>query len=211
MLKRILLIIFLFIGLAAFAGENYLNSVVIENNDNGTFIILRTDSVAKLKKKIETKDKIVLTVKGVTQSPDINTLYKNTADIDGVTIQNDGNNELKLYIQAPDISSANIVFDTPNASPVLLTQGVKTKKVAWSVISFILLLFAMNSAKYTSQKSKMKDINIINKEREKALYKSFQKEVASMPDINYKLKSYKKHVLKGETLRNYERKSMLLK
>ena len=50
-----------------------------------------------------------------------------------------------------------------------------------------------------------KDINAIIKEREKELYRNFQKEVASMPSLGYKLKSYNKHVLKSETLRNYSR------
>ena len=48
------------------------------------------------------------------------------------------------------------------------------------------------------------DINEIIKEREKALYQNFKKEVATMPSMNYRLKGYSKHVLKGETIRSYE-------
>ena len=37
----------------------------------------------------------------------------------------------------------------------------------------------------------------------KKLYKDFQKEISTLPTLNYKLKSYSKHVLKGETIRSY--------
>ena len=74
MLKKIFVTLILFAGLAAFAGENYLNSVVIENNDGLTSVILRSDHITKIKRDIESTDKIVLTLKGISQSPDINTL-----------------------------------------------------------------------------------------------------------------------------------------
>ena len=78
-------------------------------------------------------------------------------------------------------------------------------KVIWSIISVILLLFVMYSAKNVNIEHKQKDINEIIKERELALYRNFQKEVATLPSMNYKLKCYRKHVLKGETIRSYER------
>ena len=64
----------------------------------------------------------------------------------------------------------------------------------------------MYSAKNITEKPVQQDINEIIKEREKALYRNFQKEVATLPSINYKLKGYRKHVLKGETIRSYESK-----
>ena len=120
-------------------------------------------------------------------------------------IQNDGNNELKVYIEAPDISKANIVFDTPNSAPITVKDNSGESKTAWSVVSIAILLLVMRSAKNINNKTAQKDINEIIKEREKELYRNFQKEVASMPSLGYKLKSYNKHVLKGETLRNYSR------
>lgn len=63
----------------------------------------------------------------------------------------------------------------------------------------------MKSARNARPKAPAKpDINEIIKEREKALYKNFQKEVSTMPSMNYRLKGYSKHVLKGETIRSYE-------
>lgn len=205
MLKKILLTLIIFAGLSVYAADNYLNSVVIENNDGETSIVLRSDAVAKVKREVQASDKVMLTIKGIAQSPDINTLYKNASNVNGLIIQNDGNNELKVYIEAPDISKANIVFDTPNSAPITVKDNSGEGKAAWSVVSIAILLLVMHSAKNINHKSVQKDINEIIKEREKELYRNFQKEVASMPSLGYKLKSYNKHVLKSETLRNYSR------
>lgn len=205
MLKKILLTLIIFAGLSVHATDNYLNSVVIENNDGETSIVLRSDAVAKVKREVQASDKVILTIKGIAQSPDINTLYKNASNVNGLIIQNDGNNELKVYIEAPDISKANIVFDTPNSAPITVKDNSGEGKTAWSIVSIAILLLVMRSAKNINHKPVQKDINVIIKEREKELYRNFQKEVASMPSLGYKLKSYNKHVLKSETLRNYSR------
>lgn len=203
MLKKIILTLVLLTGMNAYA-DNYLNSVVISKTENGKSIVLRTDESAKIKKTVENNDRIVLSLKEVKKSPDINTLYKNTNDVSGLVIQNDGNNDLKIYIDAPDISKANVIFETPDSTPISAVEGINYEKTIWSIISFFILLIVMASAKNIVEKPVKPDINELIKEREKALYKNFQKEVASIPSINYSLKGYRKHVLKGETIRSYE-------
>jgi len=81
MLKNLILILFLLIGLSVEAAENYLNSIVLEKKDSDISIILRSDSVARLKREIEDSNKIVLILKGIKQSPDINTIYKNINNV----------------------------------------------------------------------------------------------------------------------------------
>ena len=200
MLKKIIFTLIIFAGLSASAADNFLNSVVIDNNDGQISVILRSDKIAKVKKEVESADKIVLYLKGIEQSPNINTLYKNTSNINGIAIQSDGNNDIKIYLDAKGISKANVVLETPNSSPITVVNRTSEEKVVWSVISLLILFAVMRSAK---KQTNPKTHDELIKEREMALYKNFQKEVASMPSINYKLKSYKKHVLKGETLRHY--------
>ena len=200
MLKRIILILLITIGLSANAAENFLNSVVIDNNDGQMSIVLRADKIVKVRKEIESPDKITLYLKGIEQSPDINTLYKNTSNVNGIGIQSNGNNDIKIYMDAKGISKANVVLETPNASPITVVNRANEEKAVWSIVSILTLLCIMRSA--TKQIKPKSNIELI-KEREMALYRNFQKEIASMPSINYKLKSYKKHVLKGETLRHY--------
>jgi hypothetical protein len=205
MLKKILLTIILFSGLSAFASDNYLNSVVISKNDDKTSIVLRTDEITKVKKEVEASDKIVVTLKGITQAPSVNTLYKNISDVKGLVIQSENNGELKIYVEAPDIANADVVFETPNSAPITVINKINEEKAVWSIISIALLLFIMGSAKnMVSKPVKQPELSELIKEREKTLYKNFQKEVASVPSINYKLKGYRKHVLKGETIRSYE-------
>ncbi len=206
MLKKFLLTLILILaGVSAYATDNFLNSVVVDNVDGETSIVLRADEIAKVKREIESPNKIVINLKGIKQSPDINTMYKNTTKVKGLAIQSEKNNELKIYIEAPEIAKANVVFDTPNSAPLTVSSVVSEGKVLWCIISICLLLMVMRSAKNAKPKVVTKpDINEVIKEREKALYRNFQKEVATMPSMNYKLKSYSKHVLKGETIRSYE-------
>ena len=144
MFKKILLTLILFSGLSAFASENYLNSVVVSKNDGKTSIILRTDEITKVKKEVEAVDKIVVTLKGVTQSPALNTLYKNISDVNGLIIQSENNGELKIYVEAPEISKADVVFETPNSAPITVINKINEEKAVWSIISIALLLLIMN-------------------------------------------------------------------
>ena len=206
MLKKFLIILLVFAGLAAYASDNFLNSVVISNNDGNLSVILRLDKVVKMKRESQSSDKLVLTLRGISQSPDINTLYKNTSDVKGIIIQNKKNNELKIYIEAPEISKADIVFETPNSSPLVVSNSIHEQRVIWSLMSIIILLLVMCSARKSAKSYDGKsDIGKAIKEREKALYRNFQREIDSLPSINCKLKSYRKHVLKGETLRHYSK------
>ena len=205
MLKKILLLLILLTGTMAHA--NYLNSVVISNNEGHSSIILRSDEVVKVKKEVTDANKVILTLKGISKSTDINTLYKNTSKVNGLVIQNEGNNDLKIYIDAPDISKADIVFETPDSAPVVLDNTVKNNRIIWTIISLLSLIFIMHRSK---KEKPLPSKSELIKEREKALYKNFQKEIASMPSMNYKLKSYRKHVLKGETIRSYESRMALL-
>lgn len=204
MLKNLLLFLVLIFGINVFAADNFLNSVVIEENDGNSSIVLRADSVSKIKKKSDGTDRLVLTLKDVKAAGDVNTIYKNIFGVDGLIIQSDGN-DLQIYIEAKDISKANIVFETPNSAPITVSNDASDGKFLLCLISALLVFLTVASAKnITNAEPQQKDITEIIKEREKALYKNFQKEVASLPSMNYKLKSYRKHVLKGETIRSYE-------
>ena len=203
MLKRLFTVLFLFAGLSVSASDNFLNSIVISKADGNTSVILRSDEVAKIKREVESNDEIVLTLKNMKQSNGLDTLYKNVSDVNGMIIQNSGS-DLKIFIDAPDISKASIVFETPDSAPIVASDNKSESKAVWSIISIALLLLVMRSAKNINIDKPQKDINEIIKEREKELYKNFQKEVATLPSINYKLKGYRKHVLKGETIRSYE-------
>lgn len=208
MLKKILLTLILMIGLSAHATVNTLNAVVVSKVDGAISVILRSDEVAKVKKEVLSQDRIVLTLKGVSQAESINTLYKNVSNADGLIIHDDGSGDLKVYVEAPAISQANIVFETPNSAPITVINSTNKEMIIWGAILIMLLLVVVRSTRNLANEPIKVDINEIIKEREKALYKSFQREVATLPSMNYKLKGYRKHVLKGETIRSYENRMM---
>lgn len=204
MLKKILLTLILLTGVCVYANDNYLNSVIVSKTEDNTSIILRADEITKVKKEVVNPDRIIVTLKGITQAPSVDTLYKNISDVNGLVIQNEGNNEVKIYVDAPEISKADVVFEPPDSAPITVINNVGEEKIVWSIISIAILLLIMRSAKNINTKPAEPNIADLIKEREKALYKNFQKEVATIPSINYKLKGYRKHVLKGETIRSYE-------
>ena len=204
MFKKILLTLLLLTGVCVYASDNYLNSVIVSKTEDNTSIILRADEITKVKKEVVNPDRIIVTLKGITQAPSVDTLYKNISDVNGLIIQNEGNNEVKIYVDAPEISKADIVFETPDSAPITVVNNIGEEKIVWSIISIAILLLVMRSAKNINTKPAKHDIAELIKEREKTLYKNFQKEVATVPSINYKLKGYRKHVLKGETIRSYE-------
>ena len=45
MLKKFILITMLFVGLSAFAADNFLNSVIVDNN-NGDLVLLYSELIA---------------------------------------------------------------------------------------------------------------------------------------------------------------------
>lgn len=204
MFKNIILLFILLIGISVNASDNFLNTIVLENEGGTNSIILRSDEVTKVSKEIVNPDRIILTLKNINQSQDLSTLYKNLFDVSGLIVEN-SNNDLKIYIEAPDISKADIVFETPNSAPITVDDTNKSDNLLLlSIFSVFVLLTTIYSAKSIQKDSTQDDINKLIKEREKALYRNFQKEVATLPSMSYKLKSYRKHVLKGETIRSYE-------
>lgn len=204
MIRKFILLLLLLTGLSSYAAENYLNSVIIEKKDESYNVVLRSDDVVKVKKRVETPNRIELKLKNITQSPDLNTLYKNTSEVNALVIQNDGSNGLALYIDAPSISKADIVFETPNSTPRKVNNIISNEQVLLYIFMMMLFLIMLRASQVNSAPAQ-KDINEIIKEREIALYRDFKREIASIPSINYKLKSYRKHVLKGETIRSYEK------
>lgn len=209
MLKKLILILTLIVTFTvntAQAGTNFLNSVVLEKGEDGYNIILRSDNTAKVKKSIQSADKIVLTLNGITTSNNINTLYKNTPDVNNIILDNSDSNILKIYIQAPDIAKANIVFETPNSAPIAVGDNFAHEKIIWSVISLLLLFMAMRSAKNINTGNPLYDLHQkALREREMEMYKNFKDELKRMPAMNYNInsRSYTTNVVRrNETIRD---------
>lgn len=204
-MKRIILLItFLFLGLAVQASENYLHTIVLEGTDDGYNIVLKTDSLPNIKKSIKNNDNLVLDVKGITTSTAVNAIYKGTSDVNGLVVENVAEDELKVYIQAKDIVKATILAQTANGEPVILSERFPVEKVLWSIAVLGILGMLIKSAKAITDYENSLVIKKDIKDREIELYRNFQKELASMPNINYKIKNAYATNVMPKSRRNYK-------
>ena len=203
MIRGVITALILLVGSAGLCAENYLNTVVLSDNYGVPSVVLRTDNITKVKKSFDSGNRLVLTLKNTKQSNDINAVYSNISNTDGIIFENN-NSDLNVYLDIENARNADIFLETPNSSPVKISDSNDNKKFIWSLFTVFMFICIGLKIKYTNNTEKLPDINEQIKEREKELYKKFQKEVATLPTMNYKLKSYSKHVLKGETLRSYE-------
>ena len=197
---------------SAFAADNYLNAVILEGTDAGYNIVLRSDAVASVKRIVESDNKIVLDIKGLTSSDNISTVYKNTSAANGVIVENVGSNAINIYVQGKNISHADIIFDTPASSPIVVTDKVSTKTICWSILAGIgiCILFAKSRDIKTDPRVKAKEAVQKNmRDREIAMYKNYRREMLTIPSIDYKVKNprMKQAIRRADTIRHLQRVS----
>ncbi len=161
----------------SFGAQNFLNSVVFDNTEGQYNIILRTDAPAKIKKSTHGSDKITLTLKGITSANNINTIYKNTNNINPLVVETIGNKELKLHIEGANIAGANIVFNTPDSAPIFVGERFGQEKMNWTLtvltLAGIILYSTNRRTRKVCQRKELRD-------REIEFYK------AKLPSMNYK-------------------------
>ena len=204
-MKRIILLLtILFMGLTVSAAENYLKTVVVEGTDDGYNIVLKTDSLPEVKKTIKDNNNIVLDVKGITTSASVNAIYKSTADVNGLIVENVADDELKVYIQAKDISKATVMAQTASGEPVILSERFPVEKILWSVAVLVILGMLVKSARAITDYENSIVIKKDIKDREIELYRNFQKELASMPKINSKINNAYATNIMPRSRRNYK-------
>lgn len=191
-------------GLAASASENYLRTVVVEGTDDGYNIILKTDDLPEVKKTVKGSDNITLDVKGITTSSSVNAIYKSTASVNGLIVENVADDELKIYIQAKDIAKATIMAQTSSGEPVILSERFPVEKVLWSIAVLAILAMVVKSAKAITDYENSIVIKKDIKDREIELYRNFQKELANMPKINCKINNAYATNIMPRSRRNYK-------
>lgn len=212
-MKKILLTIvtmLFMITSALAANDNFLNAVVLEGTDSGYNIILRSDAVASVKRVVENSNKIVLDIKGLTSSDDISTVYKNTSSANGVIVENIGNNSIRVQVQGKNISSANVIFDTPASAPIVVTDKVSKRTVGWSATALVLLCFIFAKSRDIKVDTRAKVREAVQKnmrDREIAMYKNYRREMLTIPSIDYKIKNprLKKVIRRADTIRHLQR------
>jgi len=197
---------------SAYSAENFLNTVVLEGTNSGYNIILRSDAIAAVKRIVENNNKVILDIKGLTSSDNISTIYKNTSAANGVIVENVGNNEIKVHVQGKNISSANIIFDTPASAPIVVTEKISKNAVCWSIFAGIILcvLFARSREIKVDPRAKVKEAMQKNmRDREISMYRTYKRELLTTPSIDYKITNprIKQAIRRADTIRHLQRVS----
>lgn len=197
---------------SAFAADNFLNTVVLEGTGSSYNIILRSDAVASVRRVVENSNKIVLDIKGLTSSDNMSTVYRNTSAANGVIVENVGSNAIRIYVQGKNISSANIIFDTPASAPIVVADKVSKNTICWSILAGIALcfMFAKSREIKVDPRAKVKEAVQKNmRDREIAMYRNYRRELLTIPSIDYKVKNprMKQAIRRADTIRHLQRVS----
>ena len=173
----------------AFASDNSLNSIIIEGVSPDSYnVVLRTDRVANIKKSVPADGTLLLQLKNITTSLNLDTKYINAGNIDNVIVENTSNNGVNIYIQGIDAVGTDVIFDTPAAPPVVVSDGISKKQIGWIAAAFILICAAAGSFR----KSAEKDARITYKndltEREIKFYKEYKSDIVTSARIDNKIR-----------------------
>ena len=148
-----LILIITMLASTAFASDNSLNSIIIEGVSPDSYnVVLRTDRVANIKKSVPADGTLLLELKNITTSLNLDTKYINAGNIDNVIVENTSNNGVNIYIQGIDAVGTDVIFDTPAAPPVVVSDGISKKQIGWIAAAFILICAAAGSFRKSAEK-----------------------------------------------------------
>lgn len=211
MRKLILIItIFLVTAISAFASDNFLNTVVLEGTDNGYNVILRSDNIASVKRTVDGTGKLTLDIKGVSAGNNLTTMYKNTSNANSVILEDSGANSVRVHINGENVANANVIFDTPASSPVVVTDSISKNTILWSIAAFIALSSIFLMSKNIKDDPHADIVDAIQKnmrDREIEMYKNYRKELLTIPSIDYKIRNprVKEAIRRADTIRHLQR------
>lgn len=202
MKKLILLFTLLFLGVSVNANE--LHTIILEGTDDGYNIILNSDKLPEVNTVIKNSDNIVLNVKGVKPSKSVSAIYRSSADINGLVIENVDADELKIYISAKDISRSTVLAQLTDGETVLLRERFPVEKILWSLAVVFIMIGLYKSAKALTEYENSIVIKRDIKTREIELYRDFQRELYSTPSIDYRYRQTHNSDGKLRSRRNYK-------
>lgn len=208
-----LILTIIMLSSTAFASDNSLNAVFLEGTDSGYNVILRTDRVTNIKKTVQADGTLLLDLKNISTSENLDTRYINTKNVNNMVVENAGENSVKIYIQAEDIEKADIIFDTPAAPPIVVSDGLTKKEIGWIAVIFLAVLAISGSFKRTVEIEEKIALKKDMTEREIKLYKEFKSDILTSAKIDYRLKQHiaekgmSNTIKRADTIRNLQKMS----
>lgn len=134
-MKKIFLIFAIcLLGNNAFASDNVLQAIQVDGVKDSYNIILKSDDVADVKKTIQAPNKMVLVLNGIRASKTINTIYNNTSSVDSVVVEPNGDDSVKISVQAANVANAGVHFDSLKTPLGVLDKSQPQKKATDEVV-----------------------------------------------------------------------------
>ena len=201
---------FLIAGLNVSAKTNQLHTITLEKNGGNYNIILDTDSISKVSKKVLSDNEIVLELSGITSSDTVNALYKGTDSIDNLVIEHAGLNKLKIYVSAQNIKTSSVIMQPVNGTETLVGESFPADKAVWTVFVLVVLGVVIKRSIRRANEDESLAIKRDIKDREIALYRQYRRSIdegVSLPVKDAKMQN----ILKKIDRKIDERLSMSIK
>lgn len=180
------LITLLLTGSLCKANANQLHTITLEKTNGSYNIILDTDSISKVTKKVISDNEIVLNLSGISSTDTINALYKGNTSIDNLVIENAGLNKLKIYISAANIKSASVLMQPNNGTRTLVGESFPVQKTIWSIFVLAILGYVIKCSIVRTKEENSLLIKRDIKDREIALYKKYKQNIDEEMSLPYK-------------------------
>lgn len=170
-----ILVAFFVTCLAVNAKINQLHTITLENNNGNFNIVLDTDSISKVTRKVVSDSEIVLELSGITSADTVNALYKGPEDVDNLVIENAGSNKLKIYVSAKNIKNSSVIMNPVSGDISLVGESFPVDKALWSMFVFAALgLIIRKSVKRTNEENSL-SIKRDIKDREIEMYRKYRR------------------------------------
>lgn len=118
------------------AMANTLSEVEVNPQGNGYGIVLKTESVAQMKKIVSANDRMAIILKDVNVADDINTVYNNVSDLDNVTVQPASKKDIKIVFKGKNIANSRISFQTSGSTSFSSVLPMETLQLNKPVSSY---------------------------------------------------------------------------
>lgn len=122
-----------FTSAGAMAADVNLSGMDISKAEDGYNIVLKTDKKTSYKKVLKNSEQLVIEMKNTAVSEDFSTTYNDAADINNVTVNPLGKDDLKIQIQGSDVEKSNISLDYKDAPTPLEAQNFDQNQINLSL------------------------------------------------------------------------------
>ena len=191
--------IFLCSSVFAFAAENSLLGIDVQQQGESYNVMLKLNNNADIQRMVNAQDSLTIVLKETVPTDSVEIIYDNAADLENVIVQKKNNGNTLILLEGKAIENASIY--TKDLSTGLVSQAGKEKslnnylfiadkKIAgFSILGLVMFFMLMLSLR---PKNKRYNSNVKNVKTQKSVSSNTLRnkninQSRSIPSINYKV------------------------